>query len=95
MAGPERRSSRLSKSRLSSTDRRWCPWEPFGLFSIQDGSSTWAKESPQLCHPLTGSLHREDGRNELRVNGPKDGREKTLMWELENLGEKRKKGKLK
>lgn len=48
--------------------------------------------------PPTGFLHRKDGRNELRVNGPKDGREKTLMWELENLGgkkKKRKKGKIK
>lgn len=34
---------------------------------------------------LTGSLHREDRKNELKVNRPKDRREKTLMWKLENL----------
>jgi len=43
--------------------------------------------------PPDRSLHREDGRNELRVNRPKDRREKTLMLELENLGKKKRKEK--
>lgn len=51
MAGAEKRCSGLSDTSSSSADAECGPRESFGLLSIQDSSSSWAKDVPQLCHP--------------------------------------------
>lgn len=49
---PERRSNRLSKSLfILCRCKMVSPRRPLGLLSIWDGSSAWAKDSLQLCHP--------------------------------------------
>lgn len=62
------------------------------LLSMWD--SFWAKERPQLCHPHNRVPVREDGRNKLRVNRPKDGRD-GIDVRTGEPGGRRKRGKLK
>lgn len=45
-----------------------------GLFSTWDGSVAWDTGSPQLSDPPAGSQSRNNGRNELRWEEPKNRR---------------------
>lgn len=62
------------------------PGSPLGCSPYRTALAVGPRTFPSCVTPSTGSLHGEDGRNKLRMNGPKDGREKTLMWELEKQG---------